>query len=169
MRCVGGLALAACALAACAETPWLDEPGLAVPLSYADNVRATDAFLEALTAARAGKTLPEPTVTSQAQQQLRKLAEAMQRGELSAPRARQEARRWGQAVSHRTAEAWVLDCGRGREMSLPSSLVGPPVLSIAFAASHFQPRSAARIQCAIVVVSSSGVERVGLDPPGSSR
>jgi hypothetical protein len=164
-----GVALALCALAACAETPWPDERGLAVPLSYADNLRATDAFLEALTAARVGKTLPEPTVTSQSQQQLRRLAEAMQRGELSAPRARQEARRWGQAVSHRAAEAWVLDCARGREMSLPSGLVGPPVLAIAFAASHFQPRSAATIQCAIVVVSATGVEHIGLDPLGSGR
>jgi hypothetical protein len=166
---LGVCVLAACGFAACAETGWPDERGVAVPLSYAENVRAADAFLEALTAGRAGTTLAAPTVTPYFQQQIRQIAEALQRGELSASRAREEALRWGQAVYHRSVDAWVLDCRAGSEMSLPGGLVGPPVVAIAYAASHFRPRSASAVQCAIVVVSARGAEHVGLDPLGASR
>jgi hypothetical protein len=166
----GARVLGALALTACAATGWPDEPGVPVPMSYAANVRAADAFLDALTAARAGTTLPTPTVTPSLQQKVRLIAEFMQRGELSAAGAQREALRWGQSAYHRNVEAWVLDCGAGAQMRLPRALSSPPVIAIAYAASHFQPRSRPSVECALVVISAGGSEQVGrFEPSTTSR
>jgi len=160
----------ACALgAACASSPWPDERGVAVPVSYAENARAVDAFLEALTAARAGTTLPAPRVTPRFEPRVRRIAEALQAGEASAPAALENARRWGAAAFGRPVEAWLFDCRPGARPSLPRALTSPPVVSIAFAAAHFRPRSWATEQCALVVVDTGGVEQVRAVGPAAPR
>jgi hypothetical protein len=148
------------AFASCASTSWPDERGVPVPLSYAENATAGQAFIEALTAARAGTTLPAPTVMPAFEPQLRQLAETLQRGECSAPAALAAVRRWGQTAYRRPVEAWLLDCREGSRMSLPRELTAAPVIAISYVASHFRPRSASAVQCAIVVVSARGSEHV---------
>jgi hypothetical protein len=150
----------------CATT-WPDERGWPVPLSYSDNARAGDVFMDALTARRAGKTIAAPLVTPELQSRLRPISEALQRGELSAPRAQLEALRWGQAAFRRAVDAWVLDCAPGPKMSLPGELVDAPVVPIAYAASHFEPRSNTVVQCAIIVVSATASEGNTLSLPGA--
>jgi hypothetical protein len=153
-------AFAFVALASCASTRWPDERGVPVPLSYAENATAGQAFLDALTAARAGTTLPTPTVMPSFEPQLRELAETLQRGECSAPAALAAVRRWGETASRRPFEAWLLDCGEGPPMNLPRGLTAPPAIAISYVASHFRPRTASAVQCAIVVVSARGSEHV---------
>jgi hypothetical protein len=158
--CVAARACAL-ALASCAAA-WPDERGVPVEVSYAENERAADAFRVALVAARAGTTLPEPTASPSRQTRIRQIADALQRGDTSAPRARDAARRWGERVFGRAVDAWVLDCTHGQaKMSLPGDLTSPPVLAIAYAASQFRPASRATVQCALIVVSARGGERVG--------
>jgi hypothetical protein len=162
-----GWALAcACALASCAAT-WPDERGAPVPASLGDNARAAEAFRAALVAARAGTTLPEPTVTSNRQARVRQIADALQRGDISAGRARDAAQRWGETATRGAVDVWVLDCAAGARMRLPGGLTSPPVLALAFAASHFRPASLPTVQCAVIVVSARGGERVGQSPPGA--
>ena len=91
---------------------------------------------------------------------MRRLTEALQRGESSAPRALADARRWGEAAYRRPVDAWALDCAAGPLMNLPRGLTAPPALAISYAASHFRPRSSPHVQCAILVVSAIGTERV---------
>jgi hypothetical protein len=160
-RALRPLAFAFVALASCASTSWPDEPGVPVPLGYAENATAGQAFLEALTAARAGRTLPTPTVMPAFEPQLRQLAETLQRGECSAPAALAAVRSWGETAYRRPIEAWLLDCAEGPRMSLPRGLTAPPAIAISYVASHFRPRSAPAVQCAIVVVSARGSEHVG--------
>ena len=150
-------------LSACATT-WPDEPGASVPATYAENARAADTFRAALVAARAGTMLPEPTVTPSLQARIREIGTALQHGDASAERARATAQRWGQTAFGRAVEAWVLDCAAGPRMRLPGGLTSPPVLAIAYTASHFRPRSFATVQCAIVVVSARGASS-GNRPP----
>jgi len=159
---LGAGAIFALTLAACA-TAWPDERGVPVEVGYAENGRAAEAFRAALVAARAGTTLPEPTVSPSRQTRIRLIADALQRGDTSAPRARDAALRWGEKAFGRAVDAWVLDCTRGQaKMSLPGDLTSPPVLAIAYVASHFQPASRATVQCAIIVVSARGGEGVSL-------
>ena len=161
------LGLAAVALGSCASTGWPDERGVPVPLSYAENAAAGQAFIEALTAARAGRPLPTPAVMPAFEPQLRTLAETLQRGECSAPGALDAVRRWGGKAYRRPVDAWILDCRDGPRMSLPSALTAPPALAISYVASHFRPKSASAVQCGIVVVSARGGERVdpvSMDP-----
>jgi hypothetical protein len=136
-----------------------------VLVSYADNARVSDTFIEALTASRAGTTLPAPRATPYFEARVRRIAEAMQTGEASAPTALDNARRWGAAAFHRPVEVWLLDCGDTR---FPGALTSPPVVTIAYAAAHFRPRSSAMVQCAIVVVSTGGTERVAAVSVGAS-
>jgi hypothetical protein len=163
----GGLGLAV-GLTACAGTYWPDEGGVAVEVRSAQNARVEEAFLDALTLRRADTTLPVPATTPHLQRQLRELAEALQKGQLSADGAQREAQRWGRAVYHGEVEAWVLDCREGEKMDVPATLTHRPTAVISFAAAHFRPRSLAEVQCAVIVVAASSAERVEMEPTGGA-
>ena len=72
---------------------------------------------------------------------------------------------WGQAAYQRTVEPWVIDCAAGAEMQIPAQLVELPSAVISYAAARFRPRSLARDQCAVLVVSLTGSETVASPMP----
>ncbi len=140
------------ALTVSAGIPWPDEPGIPVELGRADNVNAEEAFSAAMVARRRATNLPELTVASGRQGEIRALAEALQAGKISALGAREEAIKWGRSSYGREVKAYLVDCAAGAGMSIPEALAKVPGAAIAYAAAHFRPRSFASTQCALLVV-----------------
>jgi hypothetical protein len=137
---------------ACATSSWPDEPGIPVALSHADNLRASEAFLDALTARRRTANLSAPLLTPARQSEIRVHAEELQAGKISAERARASIESWGQAAYGGQVDAWILDCTPPGELKLPGSLVDRGTAVIAYAAAQFHPVSMQKAQCAILVV-----------------
>jgi hypothetical protein len=140
----------------CASNPWPDEPGLPVAVGLAANVDAGDAFLAALTAARAARSLPAPLATPRYQSEIRNFAEDLQSGKTSAAGAQRAIERWGRVAYRRPVASWLVDCGAGQPPQIPAALAELPSAVVSYAAAHFRPRSLARDQCAILVVALIG-------------
>lgn len=155
-RFASWIGLAVVTVSACASVGWEEQRGTPVPMSYADNVRANEHFLESLTARRHERTTPEPIVTPLLQRQLRTIAELLQSGQLSVAGAQRETAKWGRDAYHREVEAWVLDCGHGLNMPLPSELVSPPTAVISYASAYHRPPNETSPQCAMLVVIANG-------------
>ena len=136
----------------CASNPWPDEPGLPVAVGLAANVDAGDAFLAALTAARAARNLPAPLVTPHYQSEIRNFAEDLQAGKTSAAGAQRAIEAWGRVAYRRPVASWLIDCGAGQPPKIPSALAELPSAVVSYAAARFRPRSMAADQCAILVV-----------------
>lgn len=151
--------------AACASARWPDEPGTPVAVSRAANLQAAEDFFETLTARRRQENQPPPVPVARLQPALEKVAEALQRGELSAGRARDEAERVARDFYKRDVEAWVLDCAAGGGMALPGALVSRATVAIGYAGAHFHPRSATADQCGLIVVAVTGAVEVRLEAP----
>jgi len=149
-----GLSLVALALSlgGCASTRWADEPGKAVPISFAANEEAGDQFLNALTAAREANGLPAPVVTPSYQSEIRNFAQDLQEGKTSVPGAQRAITTWGRTRFQTQVTAWALDCG-GPTPQVPDALVSVPSAVVSFAAAHFRPQSSAADQCAVLVIS----------------
>jgi hypothetical protein len=152
--------LATLTVAGCASVGWNEEPGSPVPISHVKNLEADDQFLSGLASRRADRTIPEPIVTPALQDQLRTIALMLQKGDLSVAGARRAAERWGRAAYRRDVDAWVLDCGGGRDMSLPSELVAQGVVVISYASVHHHPPTETSERCATLVVSANGSDTV---------
>jgi len=146
------VALALSLGAGCATSRWADEPGKAVPVSFAANEEAGDQFLSALTSAREANGLPAPVVTPSYQSEIRNFAEDLQAGKTSVPGAERAITTWGRTRFQTKVVAWALDCG-GPTPEVPEPLVKTPSAVVSFAAAHFRPQSAGTEQCAILVVS----------------
>ncbi len=140
----------------CASTPWPDEPGLPVAVGMAANVDADDAFLAALTAARAARGLPAPLVTPHYQSEIRNFADDLQAGKTSAAGAQRAIETWGRLAYQRPVATWLVDCGTGLQPRIPAALAALPVAVVSYAAAHFRPRSLATDQCAILVAALTG-------------
>jgi hypothetical protein len=146
----GALALASAA--GCATTQWADEPGKPVPVGLAENVEIGDQFMNALTSARGAQGLPPPVIAPRYQSELRPYAEDLQAGKTSAPGALKAIKAWGRRAYHGEVETWVVDCGPGRPMEMPSRLLKLPEAIVAYAGARFQPQSSPSAQCAVLVV-----------------
>lgn len=167
-RVVGAAAVvvaAALAGAGCASVPWPDEPGRPVEPSRAANLQAADQFFDALTARRRAANLPPPVVAGRLQLHFERIAEALQRGDLSAAAARREALRWGRETYKRDVDAWLVDCTAGAATAFPSLLLDRPIAVISFAAARFRPRSLSADQCAVIVLAVTGAVDVRLEAP----
>ena len=138
--------------AGCASTRWADEPGKAVPISFAANEEAGDQFLNALTAAREANGLPAPVVTPSYQTEIRNFAQELQAGKTSVPAAQRAITTWGRSRFEARVVAWALDCG-GPTPEVPDALVKTPSAVVSFAAAHFRPQSSGADQCAVLVLS----------------
>lgn len=155
------LGLAAPATMGCASVGWTEERGAPVAISYAENYRANDQFLEGLADRRKEEPIPDPIVTPALQPQLRVIAEMLQAGQISVAEAQRASQRWGRKAYHRNnIDAWVLDCGHGRNMSFPSALVHRPTAVITYAAAYHKPPTVSSPQCAMLIVSPNGPEVV---------
>ena len=154
------VAAVAATAAGCAGHPWPDEPGVPVALSRAANVQSEDTFLAKLTAERRAANLPEPIVTPRHQEEIRKLAEDLQAGKLTASDAQRAITSWGRAAYQRDVSVWLVDCAPGDALKVPRPLVDRPSAVVSFAAAHFRPRSLVADQCALLVVAAEGAEQV---------
>jgi hypothetical protein len=151
-----------CLLLACSTVPWPDEPGVPVAVSQVANVDAGETFLTLLTERRRQAGLPPPLVTPRYQSDIRKFADDLQSGKVSASGVRRAIESWGHAAYQREVETWILDCGPGEKTQVPAALIELPSAVISYAAAHFHPRSLAREQCAILAISLSGTESLAL-------
>jgi hypothetical protein len=151
----------------CAGTAWPDEAGVPVPTYQTANVEAEEAFIAALTAARAGNGKSVPIVTPRYQADIRTFAIDLQAGKISADGALRAVRAWGSAAYRRPVDAWAIDCGTAGPLQLPESLGKRSSAVVSYAAAHFRPKSLQRDQCAVLVVAIAGStdESVTFQPP----
>lgn len=161
LACIIGVGLTL----ACVTLPWPDEPGVPVAVSQAANVDTGDTFLAMLTEKRRAAGRSDPLVTPRYQADIRSLAADLQIGKASAASVRRAIESWGRAAYQRDVEPWVIDCAAGAEMQIPAQLVELPSAVISYAAARFRPRSLARDQCAVLVVSLTGSETVASPMP----
>lgn len=160
MRMTWWLGLAALIVGGCESVRWTEVPGSPVAFNHVANLDADEQFIQSLAASRRAQTIPEPIVTPSLQRQLRAIADMLQRGEISLAQARRASERWGSQAYHRDVDAWVLDCARGRDITLPSALVNRPVAVISYASAHHRPPTDASVRCATLVVTANGSDAV---------